>query len=80
MVPASGGHLLNHHHHQQQHQYYFRSINNGSPNSQQQQTLAAAPVGSVSPSKLQKAAQIQNIPTPAGKQFMHLAPGPVTDL
>ncbi|XP_062537587.1 dual specificity protein kinase splB isoform X3 [Armigeres subalbatus] len=80
MVPASGGHHLNHHHQQQQHQYYFRSINNGSPNSQQQQTLAAAPVGSVSPSKLQKAAQIQSIPTPAGKQFMHLAPGPVTDL
>ncbi|XP_029710743.1 putative uncharacterized protein DDB_G0277255 isoform X1 [Aedes albopictus] len=93
MVGASGHHQHHHPHQQQQqhqpnhhHQYYFRSINNGSPSQQQ----PPPPVGSISPSKFQKAAQIQSLPSPSGKQYMHLPPGssggtinvsgPVTDL
>ncbi|EAT43092.1 AAEL005440-PA [Aedes aegypti] len=90
MVPASGHHL-DHHQQQQQlsqlHQYYFRNINNNGSPSQQQSP--PTPVGSISPSKLQKAAQIQSIPSPSGKQYMQLpqgaagtinVSGPVTDL
>ncbi|KXJ76347.1 hypothetical protein RP20_CCG009809 [Aedes albopictus] len=93
MVGASGHHPHLQPHQQQQqhqpnhhHQYYFRSINNGSPSQQQ----PPPPVGSISPSKFQKAAQIQSLPSPSGKQYMHLPPGssggtinvsgPVTDL
>lgn len=71
------------HYQQQQQQYYFRTINNVSPSPQLTHPPPAAPM---SPVKLQKAAQIQSIPSSSGKQYMHLpssainVSGPVTDL
>lgn len=82
MAVASG------HHHQQQQQYYFRTINNVSPSPQ----LTHPPAAPISPAKLQKAAQIQSIPSSSSsssgkqQQYMHLpssainVSGPVTDL